>query len=96
MDLLITYDVATDSPEGRRRLRHVAKVCLGFGQRVQKSVFECSIAETNYELMRHRLLECIDLEEDSLRIYHLPGGIQGRIEHYGVDEKVDFDGPLIV
>ena len=37
MEVLVTYDVATDTAEGRRRLRHAAKICLDFGQRVQKS-----------------------------------------------------------
>ncbi len=62
MDLLITYDVATDTAAGRRRLRHAAKICLDFGQRVQKSVFECSVNEMQYELLKDRLLfqcECL-------------------------------------
>ena len=28
MFVLVTYDVATSTPEGRRRLRQVAKVCV--------------------------------------------------------------------
>ena len=41
MMVLITYDVSTTSPEGRKRLRQVAKQCVNHGQRVQNSVFEC-------------------------------------------------------
>ena len=40
---LITYDVSTTTPEGRRRLRKVAQACKDYGQRVQKSVFECLV-----------------------------------------------------
>jgi CRISPR-associated protein Cas2 len=43
--VLVTYDVSTTMPEGERRLRRVAQVCVNFGQRVQKSVFECSVSE---------------------------------------------------
>ncbi len=43
MLVLVTYDVNVQTPEGRRRLRRVAKVCLDHGQRVQNSVFECLI-----------------------------------------------------
>ena len=43
MMVLITYDVSTETKEGRRRLRRVAKTCLNYGQRVQKSVFECQV-----------------------------------------------------
>ena len=41
--VLITYDVATGTPEGRRRLRAVARACEDWGQRVQHSVFECEL-----------------------------------------------------
>ena len=43
MWILITYDVATDTAAGRSRLRRVAKTCEDYGQRVQKSVFECTV-----------------------------------------------------
>jgi len=35
MQVLITYDVETITPAGKKRLRQVAKVCLDYGQRVQ-------------------------------------------------------------
>lgn len=41
MLVLITYDVNTETEAGRKRLRHVAKQCVNYGQRVQNSVFEC-------------------------------------------------------
>ena len=41
MLVLITYDVNTETPAGRKRLRKVAKRCVDHGQRVQNSVFEC-------------------------------------------------------
>ena len=43
MLVIVCYDVKTETREGRRRLRRVAKVCEGTGQRVQKSVFECQV-----------------------------------------------------
>jgi CRISPR-associated protein Cas2 len=71
MELLVTYDVDTTTKEGRRRLRRVAKVCEGFGQRVQMSVFECVVNAAQLEQLKHRLEEEIDQEQDSLRIYRL-------------------------
>lgn len=41
MLILVTYDVNTETPAGRARLRKVAKCCVAHGQRVQNSVFEC-------------------------------------------------------
>jgi len=96
MEILVAYDVATETSEGQRRLRQVARVCLDFGQRVQKSVFECSVSEIQYEKLRQSLLEIIDEEEDSLRIYRLPTPKERFVEHYGIERGVDFHGPLVV
>jgi CRISPR-associated protein Cas2 len=96
MDVLVTYDVATDNAEGRRRLRHVATICLNYGQRVQKSVFECSLTQMKYEEMKHHLMNTIEPDKDSLRLYRLPARREGFVEHFGRDGTVDFDGPLIV
>ena len=48
MLVLVTYDVNTETPAGRRRLRKVAKVCVDHGQRVQNSVFECLLDAAQY------------------------------------------------
>lgn len=48
MMVLVTYDVNTESVAGRKRLRQVAKLCVDFGQRVQHSVFECSVAPAEF------------------------------------------------
>lgn len=72
MDILLTYDVDTTSPEGRRRLRRVAKLCEGHGLRVQKSVFEIvTDNKTLLQLLDH-LDTVIDTDTDSIRLYRLP------------------------
>ncbi|HEX6820071.1 MAG TPA: CRISPR-associated endonuclease Cas2 [Ktedonobacterales bacterium] len=96
MDVLVTYDVVTDTAEGRRRLRKVADACLAFGQRVQLSVFECSLTEIQLEALRHRLLAIIDEQQDSLRIYRLPQPRERHLWTYGVQREIDFKGPLVV
>ncbi|MFJ5880029.1 CRISPR-associated endonuclease Cas2 [Kitasatospora cineracea] len=72
MDLLLTYDVDTTTPEGRRRLRKVAKLCEGHGLRVQKSVFE--IVSTDIDLLHllDDIGKTIAPDTDSIRIYRLP------------------------
>lgn len=96
MLIIATYDVSTETPEGRRRLRRVAKVCLRFGQRVQKSVFECRVDQIQYEELERALLAEIDLEEDNLRFYRLTEPHELRVKQYGVFRSLDFDGPLLV
>jgi CRISPR-associated protein Cas2 len=96
MLLLVTYDVATTTPEGRRRLRRVAIACKNYGQRVQKSVFECLVAPEQEVKLREALLNIIDTEHDSLRIYPLDAHVRKGIEHHGVKPPIDFEGPLII
>lgn len=96
MHVLVTYDVSTESLEGKRRLRKVAKVCEDFGQRVQYSVFECSVDKAGLHRLRERVLDIIDKTEDSLRIYHLPPSYEDSVEQHGTSEAEDFHGPLII
>lgn len=95
MYILVTYDVSTETKAGRRRLRHVATACKDFGQRVQYSVFECTVSEAQFEALRHRLLKTINKDEDSLRIYHLRGRREDVVESHGIDNYVSFEDPLI-
>ena len=96
MMVLITYDVATSSPEGGKRLRRAAKACLDFGQRVQHSVFECQVDPAQWQTLKHRLETIIDPDRDSLRYYYLGKNWKRRVEHVGAKPAVDLDGPLII
>ncbi|AEF93432.1 CRISPR-associated protein Cas2 [Desulfotomaculum nigrificans CO-1-SRB] len=96
MMVLITYDVDTTTPEGRRRLRKVAKECVNYGQRVQKSVFECLLDPAQYADLKHRLNKMIDLNTDSLRFYLLGSNWKKRVEHIGTNESYDPEGVLLV
>lgn len=74
MLVLITYDVNTTTPEGKRRLRTVAKKCVAHGTRVQNSVFECILDNTQLKLLRHDLEQTIDTSCDTAIMSHLAGG----------------------
>lgn len=95
MFVLVTYDVATTTKEGRRRLQKVAKASGDFGQRVQNSVFECVVDPTQWARLRLRLLDLYDPAEDSLRFYFLGSKWRHRVEHHGTKAGVDLEGPLI-
>ena len=73
MLVLVCYDVSTETKQGRRRLRRVAKVCESTGQRVQKSVFECKLDVAQFETLERQLLAEINALEDCLRLYRIPG-----------------------
>jgi CRISPR-associated protein Cas2 len=96
MFVLVTYDVNTETVEGRRRLRQVAKVCEDWGQRVQQSVFECVVDPAQWAALRAALTRIADPAVDSLRFYFLGANWRRRVEHVGVEESYDPEGPLVV
>lgn len=95
-DILITYDVETVTKEGEKRLRRVLKTCKNFGQRVQDSVFECCLSDSQIEDAREQLLAIMDLKKDSLKMYFLHLGRDHSVHSYGVEKFKDLDGPLVI
>ena len=72
-------------------MRRVAQVCKNYGQRVQKSVFECQVDEVKFEQLRRRLLKEVKLELYNLRLYRLTEPREKRVEEYGATRTVFFD-----
>ena len=95
MLVLITYDVRTDTANGKKRLRKVAKECCNYGQRVQNSVFECVMDAAKCREVKDKLLKIIDRDEDSIRFYYLGNNYKTKVEHYGVKESLDMEGVLL-
>ena len=80
MRTVVAFDVSDDRARAK-----VAKCLLEYGQRVQKSVFECpDLTEAQYFRMRSRLEGLIDSEPDSLRYYRLCEACVSRIDFRGV------------
>lgn len=91
---LVSYDIIDNAKRTR-----LAKKLQDYGQRVQYSVFECSLDAKRYKEMMEKVLKFIDSEKDSLRIYQLCGGCMGKIESYGIKrgwEEGDDDRIIII
>lgn len=95
MLVLITYDVNTQTPEGKKRLRQVAKQCVNYGQTVQNSVFECVLDAAQCKMVQHKLEQLIDPQLDSLRFYFLGNRYKTKVEHIGTKPSFDVTEPLI-
>ena len=80
MLVIIAYDVETSTQEGRTRLRKVAKLCVNYGQRVQNSVFECSVDPA--QLVK-------------IRIYHMGKNWERKIETLGKSESYNPDSGVL-
>ena len=89
MMVLVTYDVSFDTPDGKRRLRRLAKTCLNYGIRVQYSVFECEIDSTQLLAFKRELFDIYDPQVDSLRFYQLGKNWRRKVEHHGAKAAVD-------
>lgn len=95
MMVLVTYDVNTETVEGRRRLRTVAKICLNYGQRVQNSVFECLVEPAQFVRLKDALTKAMNPDVDSIRFYYLGSNWKRRVEHIGAKEGYDPEGLLL-
>lgn len=95
MLVVVAYDVNTETPQGRRRLRRVARACQNYGQRVQFSVFECLVEPAQWVSLRRTLIDEIRADEDSLRFYFLGKNWKKRVEHVGAKAAYDPEGSLI-
>lgn len=96
MMVLVTYDVNTQDKAGKRRLHRVAQACENYGQRVQYSVFECLVDPSQLARLKSTLMDRIDSDKDSLRIYYLGSNWKGRVEHIGAKKAYDPEGVLLV
>jgi CRISPR-associated protein Cas2 len=96
MLVIVCYDVNTEDRAGRRRLRRVARVCEGTGQRVQKSVFECQVTLAQMEDLERRLLDEVDLVTDCLRLYRMADVKGCEVREHGRFKATDFEDPLVL
>lgn len=96
MLVVITYDVNTEDATGRKRLRHIAKQCVNYGQRVQNSVFECLLDAAQCRSLQAKLCSIMDSEKDSLRFYYLGNRYDTKVEHYGAKVSYAPEGLLML
>ncbi|MCI7612772.1 MAG: CRISPR-associated endonuclease Cas2 [Selenomonadaceae bacterium] len=96
MMVIISYDVATASDGGKKRLRKVAKACQNHAQRVQNSVFEADLDYSTFLKLKAELLKLIDEDEDSLRFYYLGNNWKRKVEHVGAKKFYDPEGVIIL
>jgi CRISPR-associated protein Cas2 len=67
------YVVSYDIPSASRRVK-IANILLGYGARVQFSVFECQLDTAQEHALWRKLERVIKPAEDSVRYYNLGVG----------------------
>jgi CRISPR-associated protein Cas2 len=82
MFLLITYDIMN-----AKRLRKVAAMMENYGTRVQRSVFECELADELLPTLLADIKQIIGRREDKVQIYPLCQPCRARLEICGPGER---------
>jgi CRISPR-associated protein Cas2 len=88
---VLVYDIVAD-----RRRAKIAKAMESVGQRVQYSVFEAWLTETELQKVLKRVKKVLNEKEDSLRIYRLCEACRPKVQTLGVGQVVEPPGLMIV
>ena len=88
MFILLTYDIDFKDNNSHKRLNKVAKICESYGIRVQNSVFELTIDNGEFLLLKNKLEEVIK-NNDSIRFYLLGNNYKNKVEVIGKQEIIE-------
>lgn len=96
MLVILTYDVNITTKTGEKRLRKVAKLCEKYGVRVQNSVFEVLVDNSQLITLKSQLEAVIDHEQDSIRFYRLGNSYQNKIDVMGKGNLIEAGEALLL
>jgi CRISPR-associated protein Cas2 len=88
---LISYDI----PDTKRRTK-ISNLLLGYGHRVQMSVFEVWLDTRGKRELLKQLKAITKTEEDSVRLYHLCKLCQKRVEVIGLGQPPVAPGAIVI
>lgn len=91
MFVMISYDVVKD----KDRIK-LMKFLKDYGERVQKSVFECNLSHETYEKVKKGVEEIINKRKDRVRYYRICKGCIGKIEISGWGEVTEDEDFIVV
>lgn len=91
MFVMISYDVVKD----KDRIK-LMKFLKDYGERVQKSVFECNLSRETYERVKKGVEEIINKRKDRVRYYRICQGCMERIEISGWGEVTDEEDFIMI
>ena len=91
MFVMISYDVV----ENKKRLK-LMKFLKDYGDRVQKSVFECNFSSKTYEKVKAEVENIINSRKDRVRYYRICKGCMDRIEISGWGEVTEEEEFVVI
>ncbi len=81
--IVVAYDVSDD-----RRRSHVVKLLERVGVRINFSVFECMLTDSQYDSLRKNILDCISTKEDTVVYYPICLGCYSQIVYQPEKKKI--------
>lgn len=91
MLVMISYDVVDD----KKRLK-LMKFLKDYGDRVQKSVFECNLSQETYERIKSEIDKMINRRKDRVRYYRICKGCTERVEISGWGEVAEDEEFVVI
>ncbi len=89
---LVAYDIADP-----KRLRRVAKICEDYGVRVERSVFECDLPNTDMAALWTKIGQTVDLREDCAVCYRIDAADRRHVRRLGnMGETLSADDIVII
>jgi len=64
MKVVVAYDITN-----AKRLKKIADICLGFGIRIQYSIFECRLDQDQFDRLWNQLCSTADPTDDRIIAY---------------------------
>lgn len=58
-------------------------------------MYECIVNSTDFQKLKHELLDVINTTEDTIRFYNLGNNYKNKVEYYGMINGTDVSGDLI-
>ena len=86
MFYLVCYDIVSDY-----RRNKVSQLLEGYGMRVQRSVFECVLSDSQYKLIVPEIRRRIDLKSDQIRLYPLSSRERQNVNIIGLKPEFTVD-----
>lgn len=91
MFCIVAYDIEND-----RNRNKIAKILKDYGQRVQKSVFECNMNESMINRMLKRVEKFVNLETDNFRVYKLLDAQKASVIVLGKGKVIEDDKDVYI
>lgn len=88
---MVCFDIVDDKIRYR-----VVKILQKYGQRVQKSVFECMLNDADYLQMKNSLDKLIEITQDSIRYYQLCANCEKAISVTGLGSFTEREELIII